>query len=129
MTKGHGRVTRKTLAAMFAEWRKLSPDQAFEGSERDARLEYARAHLPRFSKSGAAPASWTDLSEREGRLLLKAMREESGEGPAWRAQLIARLGQELFGAPWDRLLADRMAARFGVHRLEDLTPRHAHEFI
>jgi hypothetical protein len=114
---------------MFAEWRKLSPGLAFEGTEREARLEYARAHIQRFARSGAAPASWSDLTEREAQHLLKSMREESGDGPAYRARLIARLGQELFGAPWDRLLADRVAARFRVHRLEDLTPRQAHEFI
>lgn len=124
-----GILTKATRNAMFAEWKKLSPGVDFEGTEREARIWWANERLAaahRRDAEGADLKSWSELKEGEARFLLKKMREESGDGPAYRAQLIARMAQELFGAAWDRLLADRLRARFQKYRAEDLTPAEAH---
>ncbi len=50
-------------------------------------------------------------------------------GPAYRAQLIARLAMELFGADWYRIILDRVIERFRIGRLEELSPAQAHAEI
>src|SRR5690348_12524162 len=129
------------LKALHAEWRKLSPNLTApneEMTERELRIWYANEKLGRKADSSpsarndgarAPIASWNDLAPNEARHLLTCMREESGDGPAYRAQLIARLAQELFGAPWDRMLGDRLRARFQKSKAADLTPREAHSEI
>src|SRR5690348_1955896 len=128
---------------MFAEWSKLSPNldidpldhfseegivQAFGrlDMEKAARIVWTCQALQR---PVLWVCTWNKLSESQGRFLLKKMREESGDGPAYRAQLIAKLAQELFGAPWDRMLGDRLRARFRKSKAADLTPREAHSEI
>lgn len=127
---------------MFAEWAKLSPNLDFEPMEgesaKDAekRLRMAWTNAALRTKADPSPAgrdqddggltSWSQLGEAEGRYLLKRMREESGDGPAYRAMLIARMAQDLFGAAWDRLLQDRLRARFMKFKADDLTPAEAH---
>ena len=74
-------------------------------------------------------ASWNQLSQNEARFLLKIMREESGDGPAYRATLIARLAVELFGPDWDAVLRERLMQRFRVASPESLAPNEAHAEI
>ena len=120
---------RVDLRPLYAEWKKLSPNLTApdeEMSERDLRMWWTNQRL---ANGELRIASWNDLKPGQARFLLRCMREESGDGPAWRAQMIGRLAQELFGAAWDRLIKDRLIARFQIYRLEDLTPRQGHEFM
>lgn len=123
-----GRLSGRTRAAMFAEWKKLSPNLEFEGTEREARVWWTNETLKAGSGQSAV-GSWGELTEAEGRFLLKKMREQSGDGPAYRAELIARLACELFGTDWDETLAARLKKRYGLVKAENLSPRQAHEVI
>jgi hypothetical protein len=126
---------------LHAEWRKLSPTLNYEGRsgesevetgdglEREARLWWTNLQLQRRGRQGAPIRSWNDLTAHEARRLLKMMREESGSGPAYRGQLIARLAVELWGSDWDSILRERLQQRFGVNRLDELTPRQARAMI
>lgn len=128
---------RVDLRALYAEWKKLSPNlevesigdrpiEEYEDPEREVRMWWTNQQI----KNRKSPIkSWNDLKPNEARYLLRCMREESGDGPAYRAELIARLARELFGAAWDRLIGDRLMARFRIGRLEELSPRQAHEFM
>jgi hypothetical protein len=127
------------LRALHAEWRKLSPNLTIEPldgetpaqAERRVRLAWTNQHLhpKRLDRGRADIASWNELSQNEARFLLKKMREESGDGPAYRATLIARLAVELFGLGWDCILAQRLSQRFRVFRPQLLEPHQAHEMI
>jgi len=126
-------------------------------AERRVRLEWTNARIKRGSRSrseregiasrGKPPTpesrianrdsegkptpivSWSDLSQGEAKRLLKLMREESGDGPAYRAQFIARLAVDLWGSDWDSFLGERLRDRFHVNRAQDLTPREARAMI
>jgi len=122
------------LKALHAEWRKLSPNLALEplegetpkAAERRVRLAWTKEKLKgRKSKV----ESWNELTQNEARFLLKKMREESGDGPAYRATLIARLAVELFGSDWDAILRARLIQRFRVPSPESLAPNEAHAEI
>lgn len=110
------------LRAMFAEWRKLAPGLDYPGIETDdeARKVWTRAALRKPNLQ-----SWKELSVGECRRLLKLMKEASGEGPEYRALLICSLAQDLFGAPWERLLGEQIYLRFGIRDLTDLAPGDA----
>lgn len=130
---GGNRLRRhpELLKALHAEWRKLSPMLTApneEMSEREMRIWYAnqKLHARRLDRGIPDLASWSELTPNEARHLLTCMREESGDGPAYRAMLIARMAQDLFGTAWDRLLQDRLRARFMKFKAEDLTPAEAH---
>lgn len=130
----HMAKKRLALAALYAEWKKLSPnlvgpDESM--TERDLRIWYAnqKLHGRRLNRGIPDVKSWNDLKPNEARYLLRCMREESGDGPAYRAQLIARLAMELFGAARDRKLGDRLRARFRKFKAIDLTPAEAHSEI
>ncbi len=119
------------LRALHAEWRKLSPNLAApseEMTERELRIWWTNEKLGAVN-SESRIASWGELKPGEAKFLIKCMREESGDGPAYRARMIAQLAQELFGAPWDRMLSDRLRARFQKYRADELTPREAHSEI
>jgi hypothetical protein len=112
-----------TMKALFAEWRKISPSLGWSCSEREARLRYASEALHR------EVCSWSDLKRGEQKALLRRMREASGSDAEYRAMLIARLAMELFGAAWERLLAERLKMRFQIGDVSLLTPIQAHAEI
>jgi len=145
------RLPAHLLKALHAEWRKLSPNLSIEPergetpaqAERRVRLIWTNERLGRGAgrpalrrAQQAAPLqSWNDLSQSEARRLLKIMREESGDGAAYRGQLIARLAVELWGGSsgstggWDAFLRERLRERFRLSTLDSLTPAQAHELI
>ena len=127
----------KLLRGLHAEWRKLSPglqgsDQGQvtsgkQDAERGLRLNWtnqtlATRHLPLIT-------SWSCLTTGQAKFLLKQMREESGDGPTYRALLMARLAARLWPGNWDALLADRLGVRYRTSRAADLSPAQAHEMI
>ena len=122
------------LGGLFAEWRKLSPNLAIEPlegetpaqAERRVRLAWTSDQL---KSRKLKVETWNELSQNEARFLLKKMREESGDGPAYRTTLIARLAVELFGSDWDAILGHRLCERFRVFRPQLLEPHQAHEMI
>jgi hypothetical protein len=112
----------KMLRALHAEWRKVSAGLASELPEREARLGWTNAHLRR---ARGPVESWSELTAGEAKYLLRQMREESGDAPAYRAALIATLAARLFGANWDEMLAARLRQRFQTVRAQDLSPSQA----
>lgn len=122
------------MRALHAEWRKLSPNLAIEprdgetpkAAERRVRLAWTNEQL---KSRKLKVESWNELTQNEARFLLKIMREESGDGPAYRATLIARLAVELFGADWDAILRERLGDRFQLSTLNSLTAAQAHSMI
>jgi hypothetical protein len=121
---------RDLLRKMFAAWNRLSPSLNFEGDEREARMDWTRATLGQMSK-GPEPSSWNDLTKGQAVYLLKRMNEESGDGPAHRAIVIAKLAADLWPGHWDEFLRHRIQERFGFNytRAEDLEPIDAHRLI
>lgn len=83
----------------------------------------------RGSAERGVVASWNDLSENQARYLLRKMREESGDGAAYRARLIVFAARDLFGAEWDQLLSARLEDRWHVFTPDKLTPAQAHAEI
>lgn len=144
---GSRRLRPETLKALHAEWHKFSANLSSDLPERELRLQWANERLHARARQGhwktvagrrvfieesaalRSIGSWSQLTEGEARHLLSLMREESGDGPAYRALLIGRLAQELWGSTWDMHLADRLNARFHVHQAADLSPRDAHASI
>lgn len=129
-------ITPRLLKALHAEWRKLSPGLAIEPSgdraidpEREARLIWTNQALGGRRKAKIEVRSWKELTQGQARYLLRRMREESGDGPAYRAQLIARLAVELFGPGWAQFLLARLFERFRTPKPESLTPAEAHAEI
>jgi hypothetical protein len=130
---------RDLLRKMFAAWNRLSPSLNFEGDEREARMDWTRATLGQMSKGGnpelrtpnPEPSSWNDLTKGQAVYLLKRMNEESGDGPAHRAIVIAKLAADLWPGHWDEFLRHRIQERFGFNytRAEDLEPIDAHRLI
>lgn len=130
------KLRASTLRALHAEWRKFSPSFASELPEREARLEWTNRTINQRSRSKAERASiqiqvssWNDLSEGQGKYLLRRMRAESGDAAAWRANLIARLAVELWGPDWDEFLHQRLRDRFRVGRPGDLSPRDGRAMV
>ncbi len=124
-------MNSELLKALYAEWRKLSPSIEIEGDERTVRLAWTNQTLQgRGNGRKFKPIeTWKDLAAGQARYLVRRMREASGSGPSYRANLIARLAAELWGADWDRFLATRLQDRFGVVRAQDLEPRDARAMI
>jgi hypothetical protein len=138
------RLPAHLLKALHAEWRKMSPNVEFrvEGrelkpgeEERLARLAWTNSAL--VTRHSSLVTSWSQLTQGQAKYLLKKMREESGDGPAYRATLIARLAVELWGVggqgpgvgDWDAILRERLVQRFRVSRPEDLAPGEAHAMM
>jgi len=127
------------LRALHAEWRKMSPNLAIEPmegeapaqAERRVRIEWSRRvlHAKRLDSGLRDIESWNDLKPGEAKRLLKVMREESGDGPAYRGMLIARLAVELFGSDWNEVLRERLLQRFRAPSPQHLTPSEAHAEI
>jgi len=134
-----GNIKAKTRAALMATWAKLSPnfdDEPLAGespkdAERRLRIAWANSnlHLKRLDSGRPDITSFNELSEGEARHLLRIMREESGDGPSYRAMLIGRLAVELFGSDWDAILRERLLQRFRVPSPESLAPNQAHAEI
>ena len=124
MRKGLPRWLRR---ALFAEWKKVSVSLAGEGTEREARLAWSNRllHPKRIDARKSDITSWSELTMGEARYLLRQAREQSGDGPAYRAGLIARLAVELFGADWDAMLRARLLDRFRVPNPQRLLPNEA----
>jgi hypothetical protein len=119
----------ETLRGLHAEWRKLSPSLGSELPEREARLAWTNEKLQWAPGKGPVITSWSGLTEGQARRLLKIMREESGDGPEYRATLIATLACEFFGAEWDRYLREDLIKRFHTSYPQSLTPAEAHAEI
>jgi hypothetical protein len=100
-------------------------------AERRVRLEWTNRRLrERHLNQGLAEVySWNELKEAEALCLLRAVREESGDGPAYRAQLFARIAAELWNTDCQSFLAERLRDRFQTSDPEMLAPCEAHEFI
>ena len=125
MSSAAGPRKRKAsrLGGLFAEFKKLSPSLGYEGTEDEARHHWASEKLKKEIKS------WKELKSGEIRYLIKQAQEESGDGPAYRALLIARIAAELFGADWDGILRERLMERFRLPTPEALLPAQAHAEI
>jgi hypothetical protein len=127
----------ETLRALHAEWRKVSPGLSYQPSavsaqeaERETRLWWTNEQFHRGgSRTARTITSWNELKPGEAKFLLKLMREESGDGSAYRAMLIAKLAVDLFGADWDHILRDRLMQRFRHPTPHTLLPSEAHAEI
>lgn len=134
------------LKGLHAEWRKLSPGLSSELPEREARLAWTNEQLCAWHRSQGGRwvtidgrrvlvtdtppiQSWSALTQGQAMYLLKRMREESGSAPDYRGMLIARLAEDLFGAEWDAMLAERLHVRFQIKDSLRLTPAQAHAEI
>jgi len=124
------KMSLTTQRALYAEWGEFSRNNAGpEGlTERDWRLYWTNGRLA--ARGQRSVESWTDLSERNARYLLKVLREETGEGPAYRAELICRMAR----AVWSdevclSAVTMRSFDRFGVTDLRDLSPADAHALM
>lgn len=133
-----GTIKPKTLKALMAEWSKLSPNIAAEPREgespkeceRRVRIEWATERL-KGRRSNVE--SFNVLTDAEAKFLIRCAREESGDGPAYRAKLIALAAAELWprlatgdsGPGWDEMLRERCMQRFRVARPELLAPNEA----
>ena len=125
---------QRALRACFAEWRELSPnlgieprdDETPQAAERRVRLAWTSEQL---KSRKLKVESWNELTQNEARFLLKIMREESGDGPAYRGTVIARLAVELFGADWEAILRERLRQRFQCFQPSALSPQQAHAEI
>jgi hypothetical protein len=143
-------MTKSKLAGLFAEFKKLSPSLAYEGTEREARLAWANEVLGRVvAPVGVYPdkgrdrqdgdqrsplqnpllQSWSELKVGEIRFLIKKAREQSGDGAAYRTTLLARIAADLWGAEWDAQLTARLVQRWRVARPDALTAAQAHAEI
>lgn len=105
--------------ALRAEWAKFSPNLSWECSEDEARHRWASEVLHR------PVASWAHLTFNEANRLIKVLKEQSGSNAAWRAEKLARLALELWGADWDRFLGERWRERFGVGAGDSARPGQA----
>jgi hypothetical protein len=134
-TRRSPRLAARTLRALHAEWRKLSPNleiEPLEGetpkdAERRVRIEWSNRQIVRSRDRQIE--SWSQLTTGQAKFLLKRMKEESGSGPAFRAQFIAELAIRLWGSDWDAFLGERLRERFRVSRAQDLAPRDARAMI
>jgi hypothetical protein len=115
-----------TLRALHAEWCKLSASLPSEEDERTVRINWTNAALvERRTKKLQPVASWSELTHGQAKYLLAKMREQSGDGPAYRARLLGEMAAELWGSDWDQWLATRLKQRFGVVRATDLSVQDA----
>jgi hypothetical protein len=157
-------LSGKTRAALFAEWKRFSANIVGpeELDDRGLRLWWTNQQLNTFyAKHGGrfvtidrrrvfipcdriVVNSWSSLRAFEVHYLLWIMREESGDGPAYRAELIERIARDLWGPDaWRPFLIDRLMDRFGIvgalreapsravlePPLQDLAPDQAHALI
>jgi len=134
------RLPARLVKALHAEWAKLSPNleierlgdraiEDFPDPERALRLWWTNEQIAKSLNRQSPITSWSQLTTGQAKYLLKKMREESGSGPAYRAQLIACLAVELWGSDWDAFLRERVCERFRLSTLEALTPSQAHDLI
>jgi hypothetical protein len=120
-------IDPKTLRALWGEWRKVSQDLVQEDTltEDELRHQWTNSHLP-----GLKSSSWKLLSERQAKQLLRAMREATGSGPAYRAALIERIATALWGAnTWASELQTRVWGKHEISDLLDLTQAQAHALM
>jgi len=137
-------LTPNALRALHAEWHKLAPQVAIAGlTERECRMYWTNEKLgvrsqESGSRKGLNPksrilnpiSSWNDLTDGQAKFLLKQMREQSGDGPQYRAVLIAKLACEFWGPrDWDMALRQDLARRFKTPYPQSLTPAEAHAAI
>jgi len=128
-------LTPNTRSGLFAEWHELSmqlsmePPAGIADPDQWCRLEWSNQELPHRKLPVASWSRAGDLTEGEGKFLLKKMQEESGRASLYRALLIGKLAVALFGGVWQSRLVERLRARFQRSRPEDLTPGEAHAEI
>ena len=115
--------TGNRLGGLFAEFAKLWPSLGYECSQREGRIKWANENL----KGRKTPiATWNDLKPGEIKALIRVAREASGDGPAYRATLIAQLACDFWGSNWIDYLRADLAKRFPLTpNPQSLTPSQA----